>query len=62
MLRSLSTNNGKTGGLPQEHHQRVQTSSESGNEFRCVEWDKDKYIIIPCYPLLAEYGPGGRRQ
>jgi hypothetical protein len=59
-MSKMTTNNGKRNGLQQEHHQRVQTSSES-ERVECMRWDKDKYII-PYSPLLAEYGPGCRRQ
>ena len=57
----MSTNSGKRRGLLEEHHQRVQTSSESGHEFKSMTHDKDKYLI-PYSPLSAEYDPGCRRQ
>ena len=58
----MSTNNGKKSGLPQEHHQRVQSSSESGHEFKSMKWDEDEYIRVPYSPLLVEYDPRRRRQ
>ena len=62
----MSTNNRKKSGLQQENRQRVHKYSESGHEFKCqcmkCQWDKDKYMIIPYSPLLAEYDPGCRRQ
>ena len=39
----MSTNNRKRIGLPQEHHQRVQSSSESGHGIKCMKWDEDEY-------------------
>ena len=47
-LIKMSTNNGKRGGLPQEHHQRVQSSSESGHGvfFKCMKWDEEEYIRV----------------
>ena len=57
----MSTNNGKRSGLQEGHPQRVQSSSESRHEFKCMTRDKDKYII-PYSPLLAEYDPDRRHQ
>ena len=58
----ISTNNGRRIGLQGEHHQRVQSSSESGDEFKRERWDNEDYIRIPYSPSLAEGDPGRRRQ
>ena len=39
-VAKMSTNNGKRSGLQEEHHQRVQSSSESRHEIKCMTREK----------------------